>query len=318
MTCQHCGTVFKVKTSGAVDRLFCSRRCMQHAWRCGWCAKLVPAARRDSSPYCSDRCQLSADLEAEALAAGVRRSFCPVCAKVKPEDEFHREKGNRNGLSVSCKTCTRIKYEENKDAYRLRRYKYKSAEDGQVIPFTSEEKAARFSMWGGRCWRCGIADATEEDHVKPLAKGGFHCLSNLRPVCQKCNATKRDLWPLPSGWRRAGFRQPNPAPGSDRERRRPREPHMEHTCPHCERVAMVPAHWARTRIYCSRECANAAKVRPPIVLICAGCCCEVTLPGHEANKTRKFCSKACANPSRGNRRGRHTGRQDVGQLALFG
>lgn len=305
-----------MKASEAAGRLFCSRACMQAAWRCGWCAKLVPAARRDTSRYCSDRCDQSAELDREAQATGVRRAYCFACQEVKPEEEFYREKSTRNGLSPRCKACTRMKYEETKDAYRLRRYRYKAATGGQIIEFTSEQKAARFKMWGGRCWKCGIAEATEEDHVKPIAKGGSHCLANLRPICQKCNTTKRDVWPLTHAWSFPGFRHPNPTPGSDRERRRPRQPHQEHTCPQCLRVATVPAYWARTHIFCSRECHYAAKTFPPIVLVCAGCRCEVTLPGHRANEKRQFCSNACANPLRGNRV-RRAKKQDPGQLTLW-
>jgi 5-methylcytosine-specific restriction endonuclease McrA len=316
VTCQHCGTSFTMKASEAAGRLFCSRACMQAAWRCGGCAKFVPADRRDTSRYCSERCVLNAELDQEAEETGVRRAYCFGCHEVKPAEEFNREKTNRNGLSARCKACARVKYEESKDAYRLRRYRYKAAAGGQIIAFTPEQKAARFAMWGGRCWRCGIGEATEEDHVKPIAKGGSHCLANLRPICQKCNTAKRDLWPLTSTWSFPGFRHPTPAPGSDRERRRPREGRREHSCPQCLRVAMVPAYWARSHIYCSRVCHYAAKTLPPILLVCAGCHREVTLPGHRANMKRQFCSNACANPVRGNR-ARRARKPYPGQLTLW-
>ncbi|MGO4604514.1 HNH endonuclease [Terrabacter sp. 2YAF2] len=316
VTCRQCGTAFTMKASEAAARLFCSRACMQAAWRCAWCAKLVPTDRQATSRYCSQRCDLSAELDGEAQATGVRRAYCFACHAVKPQEAFYRDRTTRNGLDARCKACTRIKYEETKDAYRLRRYRYKAAAGGQIIAFTPEQKAARFAMWGGRCWRCGIAEATEEDHVKPIAKGGSHCLANLRPICQKCNTTKRDLWPLPSAWSFPGFRHPDPAPGSDRERRRPREDHQVHTCPQCLRVAMMPAYWARTHIYCSPACHYVAMTLPPVVLVCAGCQREVTLPGHQANVNRRFCSNACANPFRGNR-ARRARNPDADQLALW-
>lgn len=59
----------------------------------------------------------------------------------------------------------------------------------------AERLAARMAYWGDRCWMCGDV-ATEVDHVKPLAKGGLHVLSNLRPACKSCNSAKRDRWPL--------------------------------------------------------------------------------------------------------------------------
>jgi 5-methylcytosine-specific restriction endonuclease McrA len=39
-------------------------------------------------------------------------------------------------------------------------------------------------------WRCQICGgiATTADHVLPLALGGTHDLSNLRPLCRRCNS----------------------------------------------------------------------------------------------------------------------------------
>jgi 5-methylcytosine-specific restriction endonuclease McrA len=62
-----------------------------------------------------------------------------------------------------------------------------------TIPFTASQLRQRLSMFPG-CWMCGGA-WTEVDHVKPLAKGGAHCLANLRPACRSCNAAKGDTWP---------------------------------------------------------------------------------------------------------------------------
>lgn len=65
----------------------------------------------------------------------------------------------------------------------------------QTIPFTPAELAAKVEYWGSRCWRCQDAFA-EIDHVKPLAAGGPHILANLRPICARCNRSKRASWPL--------------------------------------------------------------------------------------------------------------------------
>lgn len=64
-----------------------------------------------------------------------------------------------------------------------------------TIPFTSEQLAARLSMYPG-CWMCG-GPKEGSDHVKPLAKGGAHILANLRPACKPCNSKKKDKWPYP-------------------------------------------------------------------------------------------------------------------------
>jgi len=61
---------------------------------------------------------------------------------------------------------------------------------------TANMIAARWEMWGGRCWICG-EPATATDHVKPLSKGGSHYPANLRPICGHCNSVKKDKWPYP-------------------------------------------------------------------------------------------------------------------------
>lgn len=63
------------------------------------------------------------------------------------------------------------------------------------IPYTKEQLSQRWAYYGGKCWMCG-AEATEIDHVKPLAKGGPEMLANLRPACRSCNASKLAKWPF--------------------------------------------------------------------------------------------------------------------------
>jgi 5-methylcytosine-specific restriction endonuclease McrA len=75
--------------------------------------------------------------------------------------------------------------ERLRDYNQLRRARKSSASG---VPFTSDQLSARLSMFPG-CWMCG-ADADTVDHVIPLALGGWHCLSNLRPACNSCNASK--------------------------------------------------------------------------------------------------------------------------------
>ena len=62
-----------------------------------------------------------------------------------------------------------------------------------TIPFTRVQLDQRFSMFGHRCYlrlRCDGIEAHGVDHVIPISRGGPHCLSNLRPACQPCNAAK--------------------------------------------------------------------------------------------------------------------------------
>ncbi len=61
-----------------------------------------------------------------------------------------------------------------------------------VVPLTQAGIAARVSVFGDSCAYCGGAWKAL-DHVKPLSRGGPHCLSNLRPACVKCNSRKHAM-----------------------------------------------------------------------------------------------------------------------------
>lgn len=69
----------------------------------------------------------------------------------------------------------------------------------QVVPFSSDQLAARVAYYGGLCWICRSAAFAELDHVKPISAGGPHMLANLRPACRSCNASKNAQWPYRLG-----------------------------------------------------------------------------------------------------------------------
>lgn len=82
----------------------------------------------------------------------------------------------------------------NWDKYRTARSKLIRPDDAAYT--TRVKVAARFAMWADRCWLCGV-EATEQDHVKPLSKGGRHLPANIRPICRSCNSRKGNRWPFP-------------------------------------------------------------------------------------------------------------------------
>ena len=62
----------------------------------------------------------------------------------------------------------------------------KRASPGAVSPDGIRQ---RMEVLGNKCWYCG-GPFDHVDHLKPLARGGYHILANLRPACQPCNSTK--------------------------------------------------------------------------------------------------------------------------------
>lgn len=63
------------------------------------------------------------------------------------------------------------------------------------IPFTPEQLQQRLAYFGNRCWICS-RPGEHADHVKPIRKGGWHMLGNIRPACATCNRRKNQTWPL--------------------------------------------------------------------------------------------------------------------------
>jgi 5-methylcytosine-specific restriction endonuclease McrA len=56
---------------------------------------------------------------------------------------------------------------------------------------TFEQVAARVAYYGWRCYLCG-RKYEALDHVIPLSKGGSNWPANLRPICKRCNSSKKD------------------------------------------------------------------------------------------------------------------------------
>jgi len=95
-------------------------------------------------------------------------------------------------------------------AERQRR-RHASVVGATIQKFTKDDLFDRFSVFGHRCAYCG-ATWKHVDHVKPLSRGGPHCLSNLRPACVSCNSSKYNK-PL-SIWLKAAPKSlPMPLPG---------------------------------------------------------------------------------------------------------
>ncbi len=102
--------------------------------------------------------------------------------------EYARDPERVRARSRAWKSANpvRVKLHDAKKRRRRRR--------APKIHFTVDQLAARIRYWGERCWICyGPWDSV--DHVKPLNKGGWHALANLRPICTPCNSRKSDRWP---------------------------------------------------------------------------------------------------------------------------
>lgn len=108
---------------------------------------------------------------------------------------------NRNAISEKWSAWYEANREANraKDRARRKANPHKSLAQGavrrlriaaaKIQTFTLDDLRERIKAFGGCCAYCG-GPHEHMDHVKPLARGGRHCLANLRPACARCNQKK--------------------------------------------------------------------------------------------------------------------------------
>lgn len=96
----------------------------------------------------------------------------------------------RQSNKDKIRECHRRWYEANKSrAFEKARRRRALKLHATIQKFTLTQLEERLSVFGHRCAYCGGA-YEELDHVKPLSRGGPHCLANLRPSCLTCNRRK--------------------------------------------------------------------------------------------------------------------------------
>lgn len=76
-------------------------------------------------------------------------------------------------------------WRNNRKAYATRR---KLRE--QIGSHTQEQWSQLKAKYGNRCLMCGLEERLVKDHIKPLWLGGTNDISNIQPLCSKCNFKK--------------------------------------------------------------------------------------------------------------------------------
>lgn len=130
----------------------------------------------------------------------MQNKICKNCLTEKPIRLFAFR--TRRGDWITAETCRVCRSEkrkyhrfwkpltaEQRDKNRMTR-RAKLAGSPVIIPFTKKEIIRRDGL---NCYICGkllTYETATIDHFIPLSKGGFHCPSNARIACEKCNKSK--------------------------------------------------------------------------------------------------------------------------------
>lgn len=151
---------------------------------------------------------------------------CSKCGKVKPLEDFSRDKRGRWGRSSQCKAC-RKQYDhelhqknKKKDNERASEWRKRNVERVQLTKrhwkqthpekirienakrralkanaegsYDETEWLELCAKYGNKCLRCGRTDRKlTPDHVIPLSKGGTNWIWNIQPLCFFCNSGKK-------------------------------------------------------------------------------------------------------------------------------
>lgn len=218
--CAYCGALFVPKSAKSKH---CSERCRYRTRErtrmipCAVCGEPMHSSRKGLpvGQAAHRRCKYPAAAAHGSVARYRRGCRCDECRAANTEsmrryiessnywsrpDVVARRKELRSTQDARDAEKRRWEryYRENREqlivAAKAKEVRRKGA---PTIPFTVAQLEERLSMFAG-CWMCGaeLDGGMHIDHVKPLSKGGWHCLANLRPACGPCNLSKGAKWPL--------------------------------------------------------------------------------------------------------------------------
>lgn len=160
---------------------------------CGKCTTpdVVRSRERDKARYRQDPEKVKARVRSyatnnrEAVLTRGRKYYAEnqtriretVREWVKANPEKHKENSRR--------------WAKNNRLYRQAKLvEYKASRRGAEGRFSKEEWVSICEAGGWLCWRCLKRKPLTVDHIIPLSRGGTNWISNIQPLCRKCNSEK--------------------------------------------------------------------------------------------------------------------------------
>ena len=204
-TCPKCQQLFETEIE---QKKFCSKRCKHAASNsknyytyrvpapaksCLHCGATTPDAKHK---FCSEDCKRRHGYEKHRVSI-LDRLKRKYYASKKPKPclwcgvDYIPDRERPVYCSDKCSDLGRSEAHSATDSRR--RSRVAGAEHGM----TRAEWDRVIADFGGKCAYCGkYLEKAHRDHFVPVARGGGYTKSNVVPVCQSCNSSKRDRMPL--------------------------------------------------------------------------------------------------------------------------
>lgn len=123
---------------------------------------------------------------------GLTARTCAHCAKSFSTLAAHVARGRGRFCSPACKKDGSRKYPTKaimqRESGRRREARERAARS--IATHTYSEWLAVLNRHGNLCAHCGCGGKLTRDHINPLSKGGDDSISNIQPLCHRCNARK--------------------------------------------------------------------------------------------------------------------------------
>lgn len=134
---------------------------------------------------------------------------CKRCEQIKPFTEYGKLKSAKDGLSIYCKECERLRAQKGRtDPKNQARQKRATLNHrhNNLYRYRSNYHAWQCRKWGNPvfeildkdltrlyqspCLYCGSTNDIQMDHMIAKAAGGAHGIGNLIPLCGEHNQAK--------------------------------------------------------------------------------------------------------------------------------
>jgi 5-methylcytosine-specific restriction endonuclease McrA len=121
------------------------------------------------------------------------RKKCRVCGKIK-SIYLYPYGSDLNAKSLVCSVC---KYAPLKRARELNPFSSIACTQNRRVALMGIPGEVKSDEWelicilfDFKCASCGCCKPLTMDHVIPLSRGGQHSITNIQPLCRKCNGQK--------------------------------------------------------------------------------------------------------------------------------